>query len=95
MVPVPLEYASGLFQVFDDYRKLRAHKENLEAREHGALDHSRKTTAQWHQSEILYEAEIRRLELLIARGTSGISGPLASPLVAIREDDCTVSTINS
>lgn len=74
MVPVPLEYNSGLFQVFDDYCKLRAHKEHLETRERNALDHSRKVTAQWHQSEILYEAEIRCLELLIARGTTGMTG---------------------
>ncbi|KAF1928825.1 uncharacterized protein M421DRAFT_91965 [Didymella exigua CBS 183.55] len=74
MVPVPLEYTSGLFQVFDDYRKLRSRQELLEARERAALQSSRKVTAQWHQSEILYEAEIRRLELLIARGTTGMAG---------------------
>lgn len=78
MVPVPLEYNSGLFQVFDDYRKLRAHKEHLETRERNALGHSRKVTAQWHQSETLYEAEIRRLELLIARGTTGMTGYVIS-----------------
>ncbi|KAF2629934.1 hypothetical protein BU25DRAFT_485025 [Macroventuria anomochaeta] len=74
MVPVPLEYNSGLFQVFDDYRKLRSHKELLEAREQEAIEHSRKVTARWLQSEELYEAEIRRLELLIARGTTGMTG---------------------
>ncbi|KAF3053481.1 hypothetical protein E8E11_010106 [Didymella keratinophila] len=74
MAPVPPHYNSGLFQVFEDYRKLRAHREHLEARERSALDNSRKVTAQWHQSEILYEAEIRRLELLIARGTTGMDG---------------------
>jgi len=78
MVPVPLQYNSGLFQVFEDYRKLRAHKQHLEARERSALDSSRKVTAQWHQSEILYEAEIRRLELLIARGTTGMDGYVIS-----------------
>ncbi|KAJ4384628.1 hypothetical protein N0V86_000228 [Didymella sp. IMI 355093] len=70
MIPIPLEHTSGLFQIFDDYRKLRSHKEHLEAHERDALNHSRKVTAQWHQSEIIYEAEIRRLELLIARGTT-------------------------
>lgn len=74
MVPVPLEYTSGLFQVFDDYRMLRSRKELLEARERETLAHSRRVTAQWHQSEILYEAEIRRLELLIAHGTTGMAG---------------------
>lgn len=70
MAPVPLEFNSGLFHVFEDYRKLRAHKEHLEAREHSTLDHARKVTAQWHQSEIIYEAEIRHLELLIAHSTN-------------------------
>jgi hypothetical protein len=74
LVPIPLEHSSGLFQIFDDYRKLRSHKEHLEARERDAVDHSREVTAQWHQSEILYEDEIRRLELLIARGTTGMAG---------------------
>lgn len=79
MVPLPLQFNSGLFQVFEDYRKLRAHKENLEARERSSLDNSRKVTAQWHQSEILYEAEIRRLELLIARGSTGMDGYVTAP----------------
>jgi hypothetical protein len=74
LVPLPLQFNSGLFHVFEDYRKLRAHKENLEARERSDLDKSRKMTAQWHQSDIFYEAEIRRLELLIARGTTGMDG---------------------
>lgn len=74
MVPIPLRYTSGLFQIFDDYRKLRSHKELFEAREHDVLQQSRKVTAQWHQSEILYEAEIRRLELLIARSAADMAG---------------------
>lgn len=84
MIPVPLEYSSGLFQVFDDYRRLRLHKELLESREREALEHSRKVTAQWHQSEILYEAEIRRLELLIARGTTGMTEYVAVPFELLR-----------
>ena len=74
MVPIPLQYNSGLFQIFDDYRKLRLHKELPEAREREALEHSRKVTAQWLKSEELYGSEIRRLELLIARGTTGMTG---------------------
>lgn len=74
MVPVPLEYNSGLFQIFDDYRKLRSYKERLEAREKEAIEHLHKVTAQWLESEERYEAEIRRLELLIAHGTAGMTG---------------------
>lgn len=73
-VPVPLEYSSGLFQIFDDYRKLRSHKDRLESREKEALEDSRKVTAQWLESGERYEAEIRRLELLIARGTTDMTG---------------------
>lgn len=74
MVPIPLEYNSGLFQIFDDYRKLRLRKELLEMREREAFEHSRKVTAELLESEELYEAEIRRLELLIARGSTGMTG---------------------
>ncbi|KAJ4984922.1 hypothetical protein SVAN01_09616 [Stagonosporopsis vannaccii] len=81
MVPIPLQYNSGLFQIFDDYRKLRADKEFQEHREREVLQHSRKITAQLFKSENLYQSEIRRLELLIARGTSGMAG-LAIPLAA-------------
>lgn len=74
MVPIPLQYTSGLFQIFDDYRKLRSHKELLETSEREAIQHSRKITAQWIESEELYKSEIRRLELHIACGTSGMVG---------------------
>ncbi|KAJ8108188.1 hypothetical protein OPT61_g8345 [Boeremia exigua] len=74
MVPIPLQYTSGLFQIFDDYRKLRWNKEHLETREQEAIEQLHKVTGQWRHSEELYEAEIRRLELLIARGTTGMSG---------------------
>lgn len=74
MVPIPLQYTAGLFQIFDDYRKLRSHKELLEGREKEMLQHTGNVTARWLKSEELYQSEIRRLELLIARGTSGMAG---------------------
>lgn len=74
MVPIPVEFNNGLFRIFDHYRKLLRHRDLSEIREREALEHSRKVTAQWLQAEELYEAEIRRLELLIARGTNGMSG---------------------
>lgn len=73
-VPVPLEYNSGLFQIFDDYRKLRSQKDRLEAREQETLEESREVKAHLLKSEERYEAEIRRLELLIAQGTTGMTG---------------------
>lgn len=73
-VPVPLEYNSGLFRIFDDYRKLRSHRDHLREREQEVLEDSRRMSAQWLKSEACYEAEIRRLQLLIAQGTAGITG---------------------
>ena len=74
MVPIPVESNNGLFGIFDDHRKLRKHKKLLEIHEREALEHSRKVTVQWLQAEELYEAEMRRLKFLIARGTTGMSG---------------------
>ena len=74
MVPVPLSYNSGLFRIFDDYRKLRSQIESLEDRELEAREQARMATAQMLESEAQYVSEIRRLELHIAQGTKGLSG---------------------
>lgn len=72
--PVPLEYNSGLFRIFDDYRKLREHKDHLDVLEQETRKNFSSAKAQWLESERHYEAEIRRLEMLIARGATGITG---------------------
>ena len=74
MVPIPLSYNSGLFRVFDDYRKLRSQFESLETRELEAWEQASMETARMLKSEAQYVSEIRRLELLIAQGTTGSSG---------------------
>ena len=74
MVPIPLSYNSGLFRVFDDYRKLRSQFESLETRELEAREQARMEIARMLESEAQYVSEIRRLELLIAQGTTGSSG---------------------
>lgn len=74
MVPIPVQYTSGLFQIFDDYRKLRSQKEILETREREAHQQSRETTARCLESQEKYESEIRRLELFIVRGMNGMTG---------------------
>lgn len=78
MVPIPLQYTSGLFQLFDDYRKLRSQKDVLEAREREAGEYARRAKAQMLETKALYESEIRRLELLIARGKMGMTGSVIS-----------------
>jgi hypothetical protein len=72
--PIPVEHNSGLFRVFEDYRKMREHKEGLEKLLKDTLQDWDKAEKHWGQAEACYNAEIRRLELLIARGTSGMTG---------------------
>jgi hypothetical protein len=73
--PIPVDYYSGLFHIFEDYRKVREKKERLEAMLQESLDGYRKAEETSAKIENRYQAEVRRLELLIARGgTSGIAG---------------------
>jgi hypothetical protein len=74
MVPIPPSYNSGLFRIFDDYRKLRSQNESLETRELEAREQARVAIARMLESEAQYISEIRCLELLIAQGTTGLSG---------------------
>ncbi|KAI8939700.1 hypothetical protein NX059_003456 [Plenodomus lindquistii] len=72
--PIPLEHNSGLFRVFEDYRKVRLEKERLEALIQNTLTSWTRAEAQWAGLEFCYKAEIRRLEILIANGRSGMTG---------------------
>ncbi|KAF1839599.1 hypothetical protein BDW02DRAFT_2426 [Decorospora gaudefroyi] len=72
--PIPVEQNSGLFRVFEDYRKMREQKETLSALLEDTLQAWDKAEKHWHDCETRYDMEIRRLELLIARGTSGMTG---------------------
>ncbi|KAF1843793.1 uncharacterized protein K460DRAFT_342364 [Cucurbitaria berberidis CBS 394.84] len=74
--PIPLGHNSGLFRIFEDYGKVREEKENLETLLQDTFHDWETAKDQWNESEGRYEAEIRRLELLIARGTSGMTGRL-------------------
>lgn len=75
--PIPMEHNSGLFRVFEDYRKVREQKESLTTMMEQTLRDWRKAEEHWGYSKDRYSAEIRRLELLIARGTSGMTGSVA------------------
>ncbi|KAG9192657.1 hypothetical protein G6011_11391 [Alternaria panax] len=72
--PIPMEHNSGLFRVFEDYRKVREQKESISRMMEDTLKDWRKAEAHWKYLKDCYGAEIRRLELLIARGTSGMAG---------------------
>jgi len=71
---IPPEYNAGLFRVFEDYRKIREEKERLECLLKETLEGYQTAEQHWSQAELQYQEEIRRLELLIARGTSGMAG---------------------
>ncbi|EMD96836.1 hypothetical protein COCHEDRAFT_1199676 [Bipolaris maydis C5] len=72
--PIPTEHHSGLLRVFEDYRKARDQKGRLEILLEETLRDWSQAQASWSYLEDGYHAEIRRLELLIARGTSGMTG---------------------
>ncbi|KAF1946579.1 hypothetical protein EJ02DRAFT_215017 [Clathrospora elynae] len=72
--PIPVAHHNGLFRIFEDYRKTREEKERLEALLQDTLQGWGKAEEQWNESEGRYQAEIRRLDLHIARGTSGMTG---------------------
>jgi hypothetical protein len=72
--PVSAEYNSGLLRVFEDYRRVRDEKEKLDGLLKETLDDYSLSEETWTAKEGHYQDEIRRLELIIARGTTGLSG---------------------
>jgi hypothetical protein len=75
-----MEHNSGLFRVFEDYRKVREQKESLSLLLEETLKDWKRAEEHWMHSKGRYGAEIRRLELLIARGTSGMTGSVTLKL---------------
>ncbi|KAJ4348434.1 uncharacterized protein N0V89_009808 [Didymosphaeria variabile] len=72
--PIPLHYNSGIFRIFEDYRKIREESKRLDNLLHETFEGYRAAERFYDKAEAEYQAEIRRLELLIARGTSGMAG---------------------
>jgi hypothetical protein len=73
--PIPVGHNSALFRIFEDYRKARASKNGLEKLLQQALEGMRIAEEAWVETEAQYQAEIRRLELLMVRGgVSSIAG---------------------
>jgi hypothetical protein len=74
MVPIPLEHSNNLFRIFEDYYMLRDENERLESllqEQHKSLSRSED---QWAKEERRYAEEVRRLELMIAQGATGMEG---------------------
>jgi hypothetical protein len=74
MVPIPLEHNSSILRVFEDYHKVRDQKDDLDKMLQKTRHSLQSSGEQWIKDEQRYGEEIRRLELLIARGATGVAG---------------------
>lgn len=72
--PIPLQFNSGIFRIFEDYRNLREENERLNNLCNETFAAFRGLETQYEDERIKYNEEIRRLELLVARGTPGMTG---------------------
>lgn len=72
--PVSLEHNNGLFCIFEEYHKLRNETEHLQIELQEVRQNFQIAEARWTEEERRYVEEIRRLELLIAKGTTGVAG---------------------
>jgi hypothetical protein len=74
MKPVPVEHNNNLFRIFEAYHRLKDEKERLEERLQGKQEYLERSEDKWAKEERIYAEEVRRLELLIAQGATGMSG---------------------
>jgi hypothetical protein len=74
MKPIPLEHNNNLFCIFEDYHKRRYENERLDVALHETREKLGRAEDQWAKDERQYAEEIRRLELLIAQGATGVAG---------------------
>ncbi|CAI6338999.1 unnamed protein product [Periconia digitata] len=72
--PIPVSMYSNIFRIFEDYRKVKEETGESSHRLHEALQAHEEAESAWVKTESQYQAEIKRLELLIARGTAGLTG---------------------
>ncbi|OCK82414.1 hypothetical protein K432DRAFT_391254 [Lepidopterella palustris CBS 459.81] len=79
--PIPIQHNSGLLHLMENYRNLRLEKERIEELLKQTLDGFRAAEEKWEADEASYRAEVRRLELIIAKGKQGLS-----ELIRARQD---------
>jgi hypothetical protein len=72
--PIPIHYNSGIFRIFADYRVVREEKERLNKLCNDTFAAYRDLETYYENQKTEYDEETRRLELLIAHGTSGMAG---------------------
>jgi hypothetical protein len=78
-VPLDSGHSHGLLNIFEHYYQLRTETERLETELQETRQELESTRDRWTHEERRYAEEIRRLELLIARGTTGMAGYVCSP----------------
>jgi hypothetical protein len=74
MKPITLEHNSNLFRIFEDYHKRRDEIDLLSTELEDIRKKLEDSEGQWTKDERQYAEEIRRLELLIAQGATGMAG---------------------
>jgi hypothetical protein len=70
---LPIQQNSSLLHLLEDYRGLRLEKDKIEELLKQTLDGFKEAEERWTTEEAEYRAEIRRLELIIARGKQGMT----------------------
>ncbi|KAF2814174.1 uncharacterized protein BDZ99DRAFT_567843 [Mytilinidion resinicola] len=71
--PLPVAHNSGLLHLIENYRNLREEKEKLDELLKETLDGFKEAEERWATEEHNFRSEIRRLELIIARGKQGMT----------------------
>lgn len=94
-VPLPVEHNNGLLRIFEDYRKVRDTKELLDVLMKDILGAWQTAQEEWTERERRYQHEIRRLELLIAQGSTGMAGLIKARQGTIVDRNRTIRRIRS
>ncbi|KAH4221060.1 hypothetical protein HBI17_125340 [Parastagonospora nodorum] len=76
MKPIPPEHNNNLFRIFEDYHKRRDEIDRLQIALKELSERQLQYETGWADYERQYAEEIRRLELLIAQGVTGVAGVL-------------------
>lgn len=74
MKPIPPEHNNSLFRIFEDYHKRRDEIDRLQVVLKELSERQLQSETTWANYERQYADEIRRLELLIAQGVTGVAG---------------------
>lgn len=90
---IPASHNSGVLRVFEDYRKIREDNDRIQDLLRQTLVDWIEADSSWSLKEDRYQAEIRRLELIIAKGSTGMAGLIkARQGTVVRRQRRTVST---